>query len=374
MAEVAGFVLNVLTFYGIYLILALSFNIEYGFAGLPNFGKVLFYSIGAYLAGSISAWIAVTVAGFTEGDPGKPVYCAGPAYTAMTEVAKTSVLVDIGVFLLSLVVALIVGAVIGVISSYPTLRLRGDFLAISLLALGEIVRIAAYTEYWPVCGYDGLSGIPTPFAWMGDAGKYAYTALVWVIAGGVYFTVQRMTNSPWGRALKSVRDDELAAEVYGKNIARVKAQAMAVGSALAALAGVLYAFHVGGVFAADFIPLPTFLVIAMVMLGGPANNKGVVLGTGVIVLIDQLLNASVLNALGIPLPQGFLNAVTYLKYVLMGVIIILILMFRPQGLIPEKPLDTPIVRRASQLVSTHRPTQQTQAAKENISEREDKRS
>lgn len=351
MAEIAGFVLNLLTFYGIYLILALSFNIEYGFAGLPNFGKVLFYSIGAYLAGSLSAWIAVTVAGFTEGEPGKPVYCAGPAYNAMIEVAKTSPLVDIGVFIVSILLALIVGAVVGVISSYPTLRLRGDFLAISLLALGEIVRIAAYTEYWPVCGYDGLSGLPTPFAWMGEAGKYAYTVLVWVIAGLVYLAVQKMTNSPWGRALKSVRDDELAAEVYGKNIARVKAQAMAVGSALAALAGVLYVFHVGGVFAADFIPLPTFLVIAMVMLGGPANNKGVILGTGVIVLIDQLLNASVLNALGVPLPAGFLNAVTYLKYVLMGLIIILILMFRPQGLIPEKPLDTPVVKKAQEMTA-----------------------
>lgn len=354
MAEVSGLLLNILVFYGIYLILSISFNIEFGFAGLPNLGKVLFYSIGAYLAGSISAWIAVKSVGFVASDVQGPSYCAGIAYKVMQDVASTNPLLDIGVFLLAIFIAVIVGAAVGVVSSYPTLRLRGDFLAISLLALGEIVRIAAYTEYWPVCGYDGLSGIPTPFEWMSSYGKFVYTGLVLIIAFIIYLIAQKMVNSPWGRALKAIRDDELAAEVYGKNAAKIKAEAMAVGSAMAAVAGVLYVFHVGGVFAADFIPLPTFLVIAMVMLGGAANNKGVLLGTAVIILIDQLLNASVLNALGLPLPQWLLDATTYIKYVVMGLIIILILLFKPQGMVPERPLETPIVEETKRKLNENK--------------------
>ena len=369
MFELSTFILNIATFYGIYLILALSFNIEYGYTGLPNFGKVLFYSIGAYLAGGLAAWAAITVAGFfPEVRGGMPAYCAGEAYNVMTQVAATNPALDIGVFLLSFVLAVLLGALVGVVASYPTLRRTGHFLAITLLALGEIVRIAAHTELWPVCGYNGLSGLPTPFEWLPGYGPYLYTALVLAIAAGVYMITERMVNSPWGRALKAVRDDELAALVYGKNAAKVKAQAMAVGSALAALAGVLYVFHVGGAFADDFIPLPTFMVIAMVMLGGSANNKGVIFGTAVIILIDQLLNTSVVNALGIPLPPGILNATTYIKYMIMGLIIVLLLMFRPQGILPEKPLTTPVVVETKRVVGETTIQQQSQERESAASE------
>jgi len=341
--EIVGLVAHILVFYGIYVILALSFNLEYGFTGLPNFGKVLFYSLGAYAAGALSATLAVSLTGFTASTA--PSYCDARAIPVMGKLAATNMFFDIGVFVVGLILAAIIGFIAGVAASYPALKLRGDFLAITLLAFGEVVRIIASTEKWPVCGIMGLTGIPTPFAWIGnpDAARLAFACLVLVFAAAVYILVELTSNSPWGRLLKAIRDDELAVEVYGRNPVKAKAEVMAFGSMLAAIAGALYAFYIGGVYPRDFIPIVTFMVIVMVMLGGPANNKGVLLGAAIVTLIDQLFNASIFNALGVPLPRNILLAIPYIKYMVMGIIIILLLMYRPQGLIPEKPLKTPIV-------------------------------
>jgi len=341
--EVVGLIAHILVFYGIYVILALSFNLEYGFTGLPNFGKVLFYSLGAYAAGALSATLAVSLAGFTTSIT--PPYCDARAIPVMSKLATTNMFFDIGVFVAGIILAAAIGFIAGVVASYPTLKLRGDFLAITLLALGEVVRIIASTEKWPVCGIVGLTGIPTLFAWIGDPdiARLAYAGLVLAFAIAVYLLVELTSNSPWGRLLKAIRDDELAAEVYGRNPVKAKAEVMAFGSMLAAIAGALYAFYIGGVYPRDFIPIVTFMVVVMVMLGGPANNKGVLLGATIITLIDQLFNASIFNALGVPLPRNVLLAIPYIKYMAMGIIIILLLMYRPQGLIPEKPLKTPIV-------------------------------
>ncbi len=337
--------IDIMVIFGIYLILSLSFNIEYGFTGIPNLGKVLFYAVGAYVAGGLAGWIALRLAAFTpQLPPEGPTYCAYGAPQTITEVFKTNPAFAIGVFLLSMMIGAALGAVLGVLASYPALRLREDFLAITLLAFSEIGRLITRTEWWPVCAHYGIRGIATPFAWLGEYSLTLYMFLVLGIAALMYLLAEKLVNSPWGRALKAVRDDELAAEVYGKNPARVRAQAMAVGSAMAAVAGVLYTFYARIVFPDDFIPIVTFLAIAMVMLGGTANNKGVVVGVAVLVLVDRLFNASVLERkFGIPLPDYLSNSIAYLKYVVIGLVIVLILMFGPQGLIPERPLKTPIV-------------------------------
>ncbi len=355
LGDVAGLVLHILIFYAIYLILAVSFNIEYGYTGLPNLGKVLFYCLGACAAGSLAAYVAITVAGFHSNY--FPPYCDASAIPVMTALAENSPLLDIALFVVGLAVACAIGFVAGILASYPSIRLRGDFLAISLLALGEVVRIIVSTEKWPVGGITGLTGIPTPFAWIKspELARLAYALVALGLAALAYIYVELLANSPWGRVLKAVRDDELAAEVYGKNPVKAKIQAMAIGSALAGLAGALYTFYIGGVYPRDFIPIVTFMVIVMVMLGGPANNKGVLLGAAIVTLIDQLLNTSVLNAMGLPLPASVLLAVPYIKYMAFGAIIVLLLLYRPQGLIPEAPLRTPVVEELRSIVASAKP-------------------
>jgi branched-chain amino acid transport system permease protein len=134
-----------------------------------------------------------------------------------------------------------------------------------------------------------------------------------------------------------VRDDEDAAKSLGKPTARIKMQAMMLGSALAAVAGVLYAFYAQFVGTEDFIPYLTFLVLAMVILGGAANNRGVLWGVLLLTAVDRLTRPSIMSMLGLDLPFD----VTYARYAFVGLLLTVLVMYRPQGLFPERPLATP---------------------------------
>ncbi|MCE4600416.1 MAG: branched-chain amino acid ABC transporter permease [Desulfurococcales archaeon] len=353
MAAITGIVIQYLIIFSVYTIMALSFNIEYGFGGIPNLGKVLFASLGAYAAGSIIAYTVIKLSAAPLGvevvSSGEPAYCTGVGKTVMTMSVAKGILSPPELFLLflaGLVIAAIVGMVAGIVASYPALRLGGDFLAISLLGLGEIVRIWAYNSQWPVCSFNGVSGIPGPFSWMSAHADLAYAILTLAIMIAVFFYVELSTNSPWGRALKAMRDDEIAAEVYGYNVPRVRMQALAVGSALAGLAGALLTFYSGNVNANTYKPDLTFTIIVATLLGGVANNVGVVIGTAVIAGVEIFFNPTSLDALGLALPENVALAIPYMKYVIMGLIIVLILLYRPQGIMPERPLKVPIVELA----------------------------
>lgn len=334
MVDILPLLASIATFYGIYLILGFSFNLEYGFAGQPNLGKVLFYSIGAYAAGRLTAtilWSMIRVEGVS--------FFSHIAADMRLEYAASHPLIIVLLFLASLAIAALLGGVFGFVCSYPALRLRGDFLAIVLIAVGEIGRVFART-YEPLTGgVFGLSGVPNPLLWLGDPRlwRFVYALIVLIIAFIVYLFSEKLVNSPHGRLLKSVRDDELASKVYGKNVPMVKGRVLIIGSAMAAVAGALYAFYVQTVFADDFVPMVSFLAIIMVMLGGVANNKGVFLGGLLLTLLDRFTRVSFLRIIGITITFD----ITYIRYVAVGVLIILVLMFKPKGLIPEKPLRTP---------------------------------
>ncbi len=356
MVELGGFtgiLVQYLVLYSVYTILALSFNLEYGFGGIPNFGKVLFLSLGAYTAGGLVAWLVVqqgaAALGVNLAELGDVPYCTGIGKTIMTTAVAEGIVTPtqlVLLFIVALVLAVLVGAVSGVIASYPALRLGGDFLAIMLLALGEVLRLIMYNSEWPACSFNGISGIPGPFAWLGGLQDAAYAVLAIAFLILVFIYVELATNSPWGRALKAMRDDEIAAEVYGYNVPRIRMQALAVGSGLAALAGAILTFYSGNVNANTYRPDITFLVIAATMLGGAANNVGVLLGTAIITGLEVFFNPSSINALGLTVPDNVALAMPYMKYVIMGLIILLVLIYRPQGIIPEKPLRVPIVEKA----------------------------
>lgn len=325
---------SIATYYGIYLILALSFNLEYGFAGQPNLGKVFFYSLGAYAAGILTAHVLTAMTGVVGIE-----FFSDVAADLRLGVATSNPPLIIVLFLVSLLLAAVIGGGCGFLASYPALRLRGDFLAIVLIAVGEVGRVF-FRTYEPLTGgVYGLSGVPNPLVWLGDplVMRALYALIVIGVAFAVYLFTQRLVNSPYGRVLKSVRDDELVSNTLGKKTPRVKGEVLIVGSAVAAMAGALYAFYVQTVLADDFIPMVSFTAIAMVILGGVANNRGVLLGALVLALLDRLTRASFLKLIGITIAFD----ISYLRYVTIGVLIVLILMFKPKGLIPEKPLKTP---------------------------------
>ncbi len=292
MADLLFLYTSIATLFGIYAILALSFNLEYGYSGQPNLGKVFFFSVGAYVAGALVAHSIAALTGYRQN-----------LFTAQAASARL------------LFATANPGAMLGLF-------------------------LAART-YEPIAGGNiGLGGVPSPFGFLGDrTGRAAFSVVALGLALLVFLYVERLSNSPLGRMLKSVRDDELVANVLGKRTPWVKAQVLAVGGGMAALAGVLWSFWYQTVAADDFIPQTTFLVVAMVLLGGAGNHRGALLGAIVMTLLDHVTRASFYAILGLTIDLPF--DINYLRYIVIGLLMILILRFRPEGLLPERPVKTP---------------------------------
>lgn len=300
---------------------------------------MFFFSIGAYVAGVLIAHGIAALTGY-----------AGDLFTAQAANARllyaaSNPGVILSMFVGALALAALAGAGFGVLASYPALRLRGDFLAIVLIAVGEVGRVFVRV-YQPLAGGNiGIGGVPNPFVFLGDrTARVAFSVFVLLLALATIVFVERLSNSPFGRLLKSVRDDELAAKVFGKRTTQVKAQVLAVGSGIAAVAGVLWAFWFQTVAADDFIPQFTFLVVAMVLLGGSGNHRGVLVGAITMTLLDHTTRPSFYAILGIEADLPF--DINYLRYIVIGLMIIFILMFRPGGVLPEKPVRTPALEVA----------------------------
>ncbi len=322
------------TFCAIYYILAISLNLEYGFTGIPNFGKVLFYAAGAYTSAVVTGHLLTRLAGGSGAD-----VCTARSAALRETFAAQEPLAIMGVFLLALVASALVGALLGGLLSLPSLRVRDVYLGLLLLVAAEIGRVFVRSTPGIICGSHGMGGIPNPFSWVSPAGtRYLVYALLCVLVALLcYWLVQRVVHTPWGRVLKMVRDDEEAAQALGKNPAKVKIQVMMLGSSLAAVAGSLYAFYSQFVGTEDFVPFLTFLVLSMVILGGQANNLGAIFGVLVMTAIDRFTRGSIFSMLGIDLPFD----VSYARYVVTGLVLALLVMYRPQGLFPERPLRTP---------------------------------
>jgi len=335
MTPITSLVTTFASFFGIYMILSVSLNLEYGYGGQPNFGKVAFFGIGAFVAGVMASRVLPLIAGVTVIDP------LGPqGVEVRIAISSTRPIETIVTFVLALILATIVGGFFGYLLSYPALRIREEwFLAMVLLVSGEIVRIIVRSYPPIVGGYQGLAGVSNPFRWIGDATKasLAYAALILAIALGVYLLVDRSVNSPFGRLLKSVRDDPVASMSLGKNVQLVRAQVLVFGSGLAALAGALYAHYIGFITPDDFIPIRTFDIWVMMVLGGMGNNTGAVVGAAVMTIIDR---ATAMLAVECGTFSTLIEF-NYVRYVLVGILMLMILMHRQKGLLPEEPVKTP---------------------------------
>ena len=325
-----------LTYFGISAIIALSLNLEYGLTGVPNFGKALFVSVGAYTAGVTYTRLLPVLAGREVVDPcGSSL---GQALQLRTEIMRTMPAAALGNFLLTLVIAALVGGVVGFIFSYPALRLKDEwYLALVLMVAAETVRVLVRSWDPLICGSNGLSGIAQPFAWLPGVRvrSVAFAAFVLLLAGAVFWYVERLTRSPYGRLLKAVRENDAVAAGLGKPVTRVRGQVMFIGSAIAALAGVLFVAHTGYVSANDYAVALTLDAWVMVVLGGMGNNRGVLLGALIVTVLDRITSVAAirLDMLGFPFEFN------YVRSILFGLIVLLMLRYRPQGLLPE-PLRT----------------------------------
>ena len=351
LSSLAEFLTQYLVVAGVYSLLAISMNIEYGWAGIPNFGKAAFIAAGGAAAAVIATQVGpVLFLGIEGAVPGTleffgkyngqilPAYAQNPLATWC-------------VFILSAVVGGIVAVLLGVLFTYPAVRLREDYLAIALLMGAQLVWIVLRTVK-PIMGGTMSLILPSPdfksiaaaFAG-GTPPKMLVDAIragfVWLLVLGYLLYVERQMNSPFGRKLRIVRDDEVVAEAYGKNVSRARLEAMVIGSFLAGIAGAVYALvHLRSVNPDNYLPDITFMILTMVLVGGVGNNIGSIVGGMVIALVDRLgymLGTTLATGYGVPWGA-------YLNYLVYGMAIILAIFFRPQGLIPEKPVKTPAWR------------------------------
>ena len=307
--DLASTSVAILTFFGIWALMAISLNIEYGVAGIPNFGQALFVSIGAYVTGVTYTRLLPLLARRDFIHPCGTDLAA--ALQLRSEIIRTMPVVALTNFVITLVLAAIISGIIGYLFSYLVLRLKEEwFLALVLLVGGEIVRIFVRGFEPIVCAHNGISGVAQPFAWLGsDVGPLVFTSVVLVMAGIAYLYSERLIRSPYGRLLKAIRENEDIARSLGKNVAKTRAEVMFIGSVIAAIGGVLFALNLGFVNTNDYVVTLTLDIWVMIVLGGLGNPKGALLGTFLITVLDRVtaITAIQMNMAGFNLEFNFVR-------------------------------------------------------------------
>ena len=299
---------------GIYAIFALGLNVQWGYTGLFNIGIAGFFAVGAYTS-------ALLTTPMPEG-----------VYATYVE---QLVGLDLP-FPLGLLGAAVTSGALALLVGIPTLRLRDDYLAIATIGIAESIRLIFNNERWLANGPRGLTGLPQPLrSWVEPSQyNYIYLGIVVLAVAAVYWASERGIRSPWGRVLRAIREDEVASAMHGKHVFAFKLQALVLGAAIMGLAGALYAHYVRAISPDVFTPLfGTFLIWVMLMLGGSGNNKGAILGafvvwgiwTGTTFVTDQTL------------PPFWAARAPYLRFLLIGLLLEVIILLRPQGLLGEEP-------------------------------------
>ncbi|RLE39002.1 branched-chain amino acid ABC transporter permease [Candidatus Woesearchaeota archaeon] len=282
---------NILVFICIYGILAISLNLTIGFAGIFNLTHAAFFGIGAYT----SALLTLT---------GVP-------------------------FWLSFICAFLIAAIFGFLISLPATRLKGIYLAIVTFGFAEI--IIAVMKNWQglTRGPLGLPGIPKASLF---GFKFASTWEFFVLAAVVliitYVIISKIVNSPFGRTMRAIRDDEIAAKALGKNVMKYKSYAMLIGAGFAGIAGSLFAHYITFIDPSSFTLTELILMLSMIVVGGIASVPGALLGAAILVILPEPLRF-------LYLPSSIVAAI---RQMLFSGILIAMLLFKPNGILGERRL------------------------------------
>jgi branched-chain amino acid transport system permease protein len=283
------YLLNILVITGIYTILTLSLNLVLGYTGIPSLGHAAFYCIGAYTSSllalnfGVSPWIGLW---------------AGAALACL----------------------------LGILISLPALRLKGDYLALATFGFGVIVY--SITKNWVdvTRGTYGVIGIPgfALFSWQ-ISSVWAYLILVSLFVVLTYFILNRVVNSPFGRVLRAIREDETAVLAMGRNINHYKVLVMAISAFFAGIAGSLYAHFITFIDPSSFTLTESLTVLLMVVFGGMGSLQGSVVGAISLVILPEAL-----RFLGVSSPIA-----APLRQIIYGFLLVFLMMKRPQGILGQ---------------------------------------
>jgi branched-chain amino acid transport system permease protein len=278
--------LHIFVIAGIYIILTLSLNLIVGFTGLPALGHAAFSCIGAYTSSllalnmGLSPWIG-------------------------------------------LLIGACVAAFSGIVIGYPAVRLKGDYLALATFGLGFIIYSIAKNWISLTRGPMGLPGIPG-FSIFGFqlSGNLSYLILVLFFVIVTIFVINRIVNSPFGRILRSIREDEIASNALGKNTNKYKFLVFVIGAFFAGIAGSLYAHYITFIDPSSFKIMESITILLMVIFGGMGSISGSIVGAAVLVFFPELLRF-------IGMPSSIEAPMRQMIY---GLILIVLMIKRPQGI------------------------------------------
>ena len=311
-----GFWIGVGVIAGIYTIVALGLQLNVGFTGIVNFGQGAFMAVGAY-----SMAILVVKAGMS--------------------------------FWLALPLAVLITIGFGMIVGLPALRLRADYFAIATIAMAEVVRIFAQNARGLTGGNQGISCAEddpslcyfndwrdvsdwineniVSLVWGDPERLFPLLLVVWVTAVAATFLLTYITDSPWGRVLRAIREDEDAAIALGKHALRFKLQSLAISATLGAIGGFFVALNLAAVYPISFEPLVTFFAFSVLILGGLANYKGVAVGA---VIFWFVLEGT--RFIELPDPPFTETRIAAVRLAITGLLLIGLMAFRPQGMFGKK--------------------------------------
>ncbi|MGB7873951.1 MAG: hypothetical protein WBL25_06170 [Anaerolineales bacterium] len=287
---VGQFLSQALFLVGLYVMMGLGLNIVVGYAGLLDLGYVAFFAIGAYVMGLFTSTGPLGISGLN--------------------------------FWATLPIAILIGLIMGVILGFPVLRMRGDYLAIVTLGFGEIIRIVATSDWLAPFegGPQGILHIPNP-SFFGNLMEKPQEMYYLVIAGSllIAFVTIRLKDSRLGRQWMAMREDEDVAEAMGINLVQTKLLAFSVGAGFSAMAGAIFAARLGNIFPHSFNLIVSINALSLIIVGGLGSIPGVIVGSLILVGMPELL-----------------REFTEYRFLMYGFLLIIMMLFRPEGFLPEE--------------------------------------
>jgi branched-chain amino acid transport system permease protein len=292
-----AYLISIATYVGFFMILALALNLQWGMSGMVNFGVAGFYALGGYTSG-----VLTVTYGWSFG--------AGVAAAA------------------------VVGIVFGLGVAALSVRLSSHYLAIVTLGFAEIVRLVALNETWLTRGPKGFPIDVRPLSGWFDPKTYPlfYLCLVLSFVLITFLVIEAIARSPYGRVLRAIREDDVVVAGLGKNVFAFRLQAFAVGSMFMSIAGALYAHYIQNISPDHFTPMLAIFIWMAVIVGGAGNNRGLLVGAGVVM---ALLEGT--RFLGNVVSSFDAESLASIRIILIGSILILVLRFRREGILPERP-------------------------------------
>jgi branched-chain amino acid transport system permease protein len=287
---VGQFLSQALFLVGLYVMMGLGLNIVVGYAGLLDLGYVAFFAIGAYVMGLFTS-------------------------TGVLGISDLN-------FWETLPIALLIGLLAGVLLGFPVLRMRGDYLAIVTLGFGEIIRIVATSDWLAPFegGPQGILHIPNP-SFFGQLMEKPQEMYYLVVAGSllIAFVTIRLKDSRLGRQWMAMREDEDVAEAMGINLVQTKLLAFSVGAGFSAMAGAIFAARLGNIFPHSFNLIVSINALSLIIVGGLGSIPGVIVGSFILVGMPELL-----------------REFTEYRFLMYGILLIIMMLFRPEGFLPEE--------------------------------------